>query len=266
LTRFGLYAEGAVGTSPIVRLPALGVYLGPVAASSYRLASRIVNTLRAGRPARECAELQPCALVLIAVPEHKLAPSAQRLENCGVDWSGKVVLASSGGPAGDTLDGLRARGAAAGSVWQVGSGSHYAAEGDAEALREARRLVRQLHGRMIELTQSGLGLYAAGISFATSLFSPLIAASVQSLRQGGCSRAVALELAGHLFGRTLRASLNSGRKSWNGPLRAEDLDEVRRQMHALAALDPRAARFYGHAATFALEYFRRNPTGLDDSG
>jgi predicted short-subunit dehydrogenase-like oxidoreductase (DUF2520 family) len=234
-----------------------------VSETADRLASRMVNSLRAGRAVRDCAFLEPCELVLVSVPAAALAPAARRLAAAPVDWRGKVVLSGGGGPGGEPLDVLRDRGAATGSLWQIGCGARYAAEGDRAAVREARPLVHLLHGRMVELTRPGLGLYAAGISFATTLFTPLIAASVESLRHAGCSRPVALEVADDLFQRTLRAWVHSGRKSWTGPLRTGDLAEVGRQMDALANRDPRAARYYRHAAAFALEYFH-HPGALKD--
>ena len=86
-----------------------------------------------------------------------------------------------------------------------------------------------LHGQVMELTRPGLGLYAAGISFATTLFTPLIAASVESLRQAGCSRA---RSRANVARRPVRSApcargCTPERRVGRGPLRAGDLAEVR---------------------------------------
>ena len=61
-----------------------------------------------------------------------------------------------------------------------------------------------------------------------------------------------------LFQKTLRGWTHSGKKSWNGPLAAADEAEIERQIEALAAHAPPAARHYRAAAAFALEYFGRH--------
>ena len=47
--KYGVLGAGAVAKSLIGRLPAKTRDLGPVSAVSFRVASRIANTLRAGR-------------------------------------------------------------------------------------------------------------------------------------------------------------------------------------------------------------------------
>ncbi len=257
---FGLYGGGAVSATFIARLPHLVSRMGPVAASSFRVASRIVNSLRAGYAVKDCGELEKCRALLVAVPPAALAQAVAQLGAAGIGWTGKVVLLCECGPGSRALDPLRQHGAAAGSLTRVeGSPGRYVAEGDAAALREARRMAGDLRGRLIELHRNGAALYATGLAFATSLFTPLIAASVDTLRKAGCDAPGAAQVAANLFERTLRGWMHSGRKSWSGPLADGGRAEVRRQFEALAAHDPRAARYYRDAAAFALGYFRRHP-------
>lgn len=261
---FGLYGGGAVSASWLARLPHLAARLGPVAASSFRVASRIVNSLRAGRAVKDCAELDRCRVLLVSVPGHALPNAVSQLGNCGICWKGKVVLLCSPGPDSRALEDLRKRGAEIGSLGPIeGSPGRYMAEGGGPALKEARRVVGDMRGRMVELHRGGTALYGAGMAFATSLFTPLIAASVDSLRHAGCTPAAAEQVALALFQRTLRGWVHSGKKSWNGPLAAADETEIRRHLEALEAHTPRAARYYRSAAAFALEYFGRHTELLE---
>jgi predicted short-subunit dehydrogenase-like oxidoreductase (DUF2520 family) len=202
--------------------------------------------------------LDSCEVLLVSVPEAALASAGTRLAAADVLRPGRVVVVCGDAPGGAALDGFRAHGAAAGSLWPVNARGRYAAEGDRAALSVARRLARAMHGKLTVLTRPGLGLYGAGTSFATGLFTPLIAASLDSLRKAGFSRRVALELSEDLFQRTLRAWLHSGRKSWAGPVADGDLTEIHNHLEALCRHDPRAARFYRNSAAFALEYFHRH--------
>ena len=258
--QYGLYGGGAVSASFLAGLPRLGSQLGPVAATSYRLASRIVNGLRAGHAVKDLAAFGPCPVVLVAVPETTLTAAGSHLAAAHVRWTGKVVLLCGCGPESRVLDGVRSRGAAVGSVGPVEfTDGRYIVEGDRPAVREARRLVRELRGRAIELPRSAAPLYDAGVTLATSLFTPLIAASVDSLRKAGCSRIVAAEVAEGLFQKTLRAWAHVGRRSWTGPVARGDLTAMGKQIEALARHDPAAARYYRQASAFAFEYLHRHP-------
>ena len=61
----GLIAAGNLTGAPLTRFWWLAERLGPVKSGSYRVASRIVNMLRAGHPVKDYAEFETCDLVLI---------------------------------------------------------------------------------------------------------------------------------------------------------------------------------------------------------
>jgi len=256
----GLYGGGPVSGSFVARLPNLEGRLGPVASSCFRVASRIVNSLRAGYPVRDCAALEECRVLLVAVPDSGVDAAVASLAAAPVGWASKSVLLCGCGPGSRVLEPLRQRGAAAGSLSPIECpGARYVVEGDPPAFREARRLVRDLRGRAIRLDASAVPLYGAGLSLATALFTPLIAASVDALRAAGLNPVASAELAGALFQKTLRGWLHGGKKSWTGPLAAGDCAGVAREVDALARHDPRAAQLYRDAAAFALAYFDRHP-------
>jgi predicted short-subunit dehydrogenase-like oxidoreductase (DUF2520 family) len=265
--QLALYGAGPVKLSFLGRLPHLHARLGPVASSSYRVASRIVNTLRAGHAVKDCADLAGCRVVLVWTPAAALSGAVSQLAEAPVEWTAATFLLCGESQGSCALEPLRARGAHAASLVPIeGAGARFVTEGDAPAVREARRIVRELRGKVIELPPSGTALYAAGVSFATSLFTPLIAASVDALHRAGCNRATAGELAEALFQNSLRTWAHAGRKSWAGPLASGSSTEARRHVLALLEHEPRVARFYAQAAAFALESLgrRARPASPDE--
>ena len=104
-----------------------------------------------------------------------------------------------------------------------------------------------------------MGLYYAGLSFGGPLLAPLAAVAMECFRRAGAKPADAGQVTAASVARTLRAWLHAGRKSWTGTLAAGDEALIRREIAALARVNPAAARFYIQAAVFALEYFGRHP-------
>ena len=82
-----LIEEGNLSASPLARFRWPSETLGPVKASSFRLASRIANRLQAGHPVKDYREFDACDLILICVPDDALGRSA-----CGAE-SGRDPLA-----------------------------------------------------------------------------------------------------------------------------------------------------------------------------
>src|SRR5579885_2623506 len=230
-----LFGAGAVAKSFLSRVPWLPARLGPVGAPSFRLASRIVNSMRAGHAVTELAE----------------AP---------VRWTGKSVLLCDSGEDSHALEPIRRHGAAVASLNPLeGLRSQFIVEGDRTAVREAKHLVRDLSGQAIELSSDKMALYLAGHSFGSELFIPLVAACVDSIAAACGSTPRAVRIAEGLYQRWLRAYLHAGRKSWTGPLAWGDEDSVLREVEALRKADPERERLYRELAVFALSWSGRHP-------
>jgi predicted short-subunit dehydrogenase-like oxidoreductase (DUF2520 family) len=257
---FALFGAGAVAKSFLTRLPWLPTRLGPVGAPSFRLASRIVNAMRAGHAVRDLVKFQPCRVVLICVPDEVLPETVSTLANAGLKWPGKIVFLCNSREDSRVLNPLRELGAAAASVAPVeGPLPRYIVEGDRPAVREAKHLVRDLRGHAVELDREKLALYMAGISFGSSLFIPLAASSVACVAGASGSTLDAMEIANALYQRWLRAYMHAGKKSWTGPLALGDEAAILRELEALHRADPRMERLYRGLAVFALEWSDRHP-------
>lgn len=251
----GLVGAGQVSRPLLSRIPALSDRLGPVVAPSQRLASRMVNLLRAGHPALKYEALREVRTVLVSVPD-RLAPKfVAEMAAAGLDWSGKVVLLCGAALDSAELGPLAARGAATGSFGSSDGLEDlgFIAEGHRAAIRELRALMHHSGIRIHELRASRKALYLAGLSFGTTLFTPLLDASVQCLRDAGLKPGPAAALAERLFQKTLRAYLHGGRKARGARVATEDHAAIQRQIDALARANPGLARYFRRNLASALE-------------
>ena len=112
---FAVAGGGRVSGSFVARLPDLASSLGPVAAQSYRLASRIVNSIGAGHAVPAYRDLNGSTLILICVPVQGVAPIVSALAEA-LDCQGKITLLCEAGADSRSLAPLRKQGAAVGSL------------------------------------------------------------------------------------------------------------------------------------------------------
>lgn len=251
---FAIAGGGRVSASFVARLPALAAELGPVAAQSYRLASRIVNSIGAGQAVKRYEDLSGCPLILICAPLRAVPGIVHALEGA-IEPKGKIVLLCESGADSRLLARLHAKGAAVGSLDTIPGfdGRRFVTEGDRAAVREAKTLVRQTGGRVEEVRTAKMAIYAAGLSFAAGLFTPLIEASAQCLQDAGMPKASAMRVASAVFQSSLRGYAYAGKRSWSGPLAEGDRAAVKRQIEALSASKPLLGRYYSHSAALAME-------------
>jgi predicted short-subunit dehydrogenase-like oxidoreductase (DUF2520 family) len=251
---FAVAGGGRVSASFVARLPRLSSDLGPVAAQSYRLASRIVNSIGAGRAAKKYEDLDGSSLILICAPVRCVPTIVDALERA-IECKGKIVLLCESGTDSRQLARLKAKGAGVGSLDPIPGfeGRLFVSEGDREAVREAKTLVRQLGARVEEVHTAKMGVYTAGLSFGAALFTPLLEAAAQCFQEAGMTKATAVKVAGALFENSLRGYVYAGKRSWSGPLAEGDRTAVLRELEALGAMKPLLAQYYRQAAGLALE-------------
>src|SRR5258708_39497996 len=87
-----LTGAGKLTDSPLSRFYWLSDRLGPVKSSSYRLASRIANYLRAGHPVKTVEEFQDSDLILLCVPKRILSHIVDELASSEIDFHGKALV------------------------------------------------------------------------------------------------------------------------------------------------------------------------------
>ena len=228
---YGLIAAGGVKSSFIGRLPGNARALGPVAGVSYRVASRIANTLRAGTPARTVGELDSVRLILFHSPAAHHKVLIELLKSTGIHWESKSLVFCD--CEADGADYFQRAGASVTTLRNCAIPGRMVVEGSHASLAAACRLVRRLKMKPIEISAESALAFQAAITLATGALTPLIDHTVALLRRCGLRDGEAMRLAAALFQKTAREYSHSGRQSsaWHG--REPDIENVLRQIGAV---------------------------------
>lgn len=245
--RTALIAEGSVTQSWACKLPGLKKNLGPVRGVSLRNASRAVNVMKAGTASSDIDDLLKCDLVLLDVPDDRLAAWVEELLNCGPKIAKVTFVLCSNRLDGDALSALKSNGAHTASLSEMEgfAGKRYLFEGDNTALHRIRRLVEEDGtARIVEMNPRMRPVYEAGLTFAAGMTFPMIAAAVDTLRGAGIHAKVAESAVETAVIGALRAYLRAGRRGWTGPVARADRDELGRQYRALFEVDPALAEMF----------------------
>src|SRR5690242_15755344 len=117
----GLIVEGNTTKSAILRFPGLAEYLGPIKSSAFSVAQRVSNFIRSGIAIATYEELEECDLVLIRVPDSRVAQIAADLCSSKLKIESiSFVLCESWLPS-DALRALGGKGATVASLLPVPS-------------------------------------------------------------------------------------------------------------------------------------------------
>jgi predicted short-subunit dehydrogenase-like oxidoreductase (DUF2520 family) len=201
-------------------------------------------------------------LIWFCVPDAQIARAARTLVEA-IDWKGRVALHSSGALTGNELGVLRSRGATVASVHPlmtfvrgsrpVLAGVSFAVEGDAAALRAARRIIKDLGGSMHAIRKEDKAAYHAWGTFASPLFTALLATTEQVAAAAGVSHKEARRRMMPILRQTLENYAAFGAPhGFSGPIMRGDADTVRRHLRGLRSL-PEAREVYVALARAALK-------------
>jgi hypothetical protein len=229
---YGLIAAGAVNSSFIGRLPGKARALGPVVGVSYRVASRIANSLRAGQPARSVDELDDFRLILFHSCPAQHDTLIGMLKKSGIQWQGKSLLFCDSEAAGS--EHFREAGASISKLRNCAFPGRMVLEGSNPSLAAGHRLVRDLKMKAIEVDAGSAAALDAAITLATGALTPLIEHTAGLLRRCGLRDGESLRLAAGLFEKTTREYAHSGRQSWAWFSQEPDADHLLDQMNAVS--------------------------------
>jgi predicted short-subunit dehydrogenase-like oxidoreductase (DUF2520 family) len=202
-------------------------------------------------------------LVWFCVPDSAIEHVAQELAR-PIEWKGRIALHSSGALTSDELSMLRDRGAAVASAHPMMTfvrGSHpslrgvpFAIEGDRAAVRAARQIVRDLGGEAFAIRKSDKAAYHAWGTFASPLFTALLATNEHVAALAGIDRLEAKRRMIPILRQTLEnyASFDAG-NAFSGPLIRGDVDTVNRHLRVLRRT-PIAYNVYRSLALAAVAY------------
>ena len=260
-----IVGTGNLGTALALSLQRVGYAIGAVIArsrgASLGKAQRLA-TLVGARALTDASDLR-AEVIWFCVPDAEIARAARALAG-KIEWKGRVALHSSGALTSDELAVLRRGGASVASVHPLmtfvrGSrpslaGVPFAVEGDARAVRVVRRLVEDLGGRAYSIRKNDKAAYHAWGTFASPLFTALLATTEQVAALAGVNRKAAKRRMIPILLQTLAnyAAFDAA-GAFSGPIVRGDVATVKQHLRVLRSL-PAAREVYSALARSALQY------------
>ena len=195
-------------------------------------------------------------VVLIAAPDGAIEGVAKDLAQLGgKEWSGKVVLHTSGALDSSVLRPLADLGAATGSMHPMQTFSNqnfpdlakciFGIEGSAAALQVARKMIHQMGAVAVRLSGTNKAAYHAAGSFACSHVLALMETATRLLMTQGFKRRQAMRALLPLTRQTLDNFERVGPlAAWTGPLARGDYSTIERHVKALADFEPEYLEAY----------------------
>ena len=268
--KYGLLGAGAVSASLVGRLRSKTRELGPVSATSYRVASRIANTLRAGYPVRTADELKEVRCVLFHAPPDHPPGLLGILENAAIDWKEKALVFCDCVVDPAVRQRFRARGASTAVVRQFDIPGRLIVEADRGsaarsnlALQIVHRIARELRMKPVPIAPGSEDVFDAAMTLGSAAITPLIDKAAALFRDAGIRDIEAARLAASLFEQTARDYGHSGKQSWAWYVRKPPVASLRAQIAAAGLhLEP----VFRQLVSFGLETFRKHAEVLAELG
>jgi predicted short-subunit dehydrogenase-like oxidoreductase (DUF2520 family) len=270
-----IVGAGRVGRALGRRLRELGWKIGAVVTRSEGSARKAVGFIGAGKPhARTTRQILASRVILITTPDDEIASVAQELARIGAEeLRGKVVLHTSGALDAGELDAVKAQGATVGSMHPLQSfsgvsvpsleGRVFAVEGDTQAVRVARQIVRCLDGSAVRIAGEKKALYHAAAAMAAGNILAVEEAAMQLLLSLGMKRAEALRGLLPLTRQVLENLERLGpRAAWTGPLSRGDYKVVKAHLTALRECPPEFAEAYEALNRLAARVLAKDADGM----
>jgi predicted short-subunit dehydrogenase-like oxidoreductase (DUF2520 family) len=263
--RVAIVGAGNLGSALARSLQQVGYAIEAVMARSRGASLRKSQGLARQVGARAVTDLSgvEARLIWFCVPDAAIAGAAHSLAG-QVEWKGRVAVHSSGALSSDEMVALRGRGAAVASVHPLMTfvrrsrpslaGVPFAIEGDAAAVRVARRVVEDLGGLAYSIRKEDKSAYHAWGTFASPLFTALLATTEEVATLAGVSRKAARQRMIPILLQTLANYASFGAAgAFSGPIVRGDVDTVKRHLRVLRGSGA-GREVYVALAASALEY------------
>jgi predicted short-subunit dehydrogenase-like oxidoreductase (DUF2520 family) len=270
-----IIGAGRVGRALGRRLHELGWKIGAVVTRNEASARKSVRFIGAGK-ARATLSLDVLAsrVILISTPDDAIGSVTRALARIGADeLRGKIVMHTSGALSAAVLKPLQDLGAATGSMHPLQSfsgvavpaldGRMFAMEGDQQAIRCARQIIRALGGLPVQIAGRSKPLYHAAAAFAAGHVLAIEEASVQLLMLAGMKRIEAVRALLQLTRQVLDNFERLGpRAAWTGPLARGDFGVVTTHMSAMQRLPREFLNAYTALNDLATLVLSSEPSGM----
>ena len=270
-----IVGAGRVGRALGRRLHELGWRVGGVTGRSISTARAAVRVIGAGQPlSGPTHQVLNSRVVLIATPDDAIEGVAKILARLGgSEWSGKVVLHTSGALDARVLKPLAELGAATGSLHPMQTFSNknipdlakciFGIDGDPAALQVARKMIHQMGGVAVRLSGTNKAAYHAAGSFACVYILALMETATRLLMAQGFKRRQAMRALLPLTRQTLDNFERVGTlAAWTGPLSRGDFSTIERHVKALADFEPAYLEAYKALSRLTAEELAGQPIAM----
>ena len=266
---------GRVGRALGRRLHELGWRVGGVTGRSISTARAAVRAIGAGQPLdAPTHQILNSSVILITTPDSAIEGVAKNLGQLGAkEWSGKVVLHTSGSLDSSVLQPLADLGAATGSMHPMQTFSNqnipdlanciFGIDGSPAALQVARKMIRQMGGVAVRLSGANKAAYHAAGSFACVYVLALMETATRLLMTQGFKRRQAMRALLPLVRQTLDNFERVGPlAAWTGPLSRGDFSTIERHVKALADFEPEYLEAYKTLSRLTAEVLAAQPAAM----
>ena len=264
--QIAIIGAGRLGTALALELGRAGYRVREVISrnnrASRKRARELAKRVRAHASSSDTARID-AQLIWFCVPDREITKAAHELIQATA-WRGKIAFHSSGALASDELDSLRKRGASVASVHPMMTfvrGSvpvlqnvPFALEGDAAAVRVARRIVKDFGGKAFSISKKNKAAYHAWGGFISPLLVLTLVAGEKVASLAEFSAEDSRKKMLPIVRQTLANYAKLGRAAaFTGPIGRGDVVTVRKHLRVLKKI-PEAREVYVALARIALRH------------
>jgi predicted short-subunit dehydrogenase-like oxidoreductase (DUF2520 family) len=270
-----IVGAGRVGRTLGRRLHELGWHVGAVTGRSTSTARAAVRAIGAGQPlATPSHQVLNSKVILITTPDGAIEGVVKELAQLdGKEWSGKIVLHTSGSLDTSVLQPLAKLDAATGSMHPMQTFSKenfpdlanciFGIDGSPAALQAARKMIHQMGGVAVRLSGANKAAYHAAGTFACVYVLALMETATRLLMTQGFKRRQAMRALLPLTRQTLDNFERIGAlAAWTGPLSRGDFSTIKRHVQALADFEPEYLETYKTLSRLTAEVLAAKPGTL----
>lgn len=268
-----IVGPGRVGQALGRLLVESGFPVSWIAARRPAAARAAVRFIGAGQAVNlNAPQLASASIVLLTTSDSVLAPVARHLASLCRDWSGCVVLHTSGSVPSTVLSPLKKRVAAIGSLHPFQTipspaagvrslrGCFWGIEGDPAARRVAMRIVKALGGHVFSIRPEKKILYHAAAFLVCPAIVALMEESTRLLAHSGIATKLSRPMLGQIVAETVRNYVAmGGRRALTGPAARGDWPVIRRHLAALRREFPDVVPLYKELVRDMLRLAGRKP-------
>ena len=252
-----IVGAGRVGRALGRRLRELGWKVGAVVTRNESSARRAVRFIGAGTALSAMSRrILQSTCILIATPDASVASVAEELSRIGgEELKGHVILHTSGALDSSVLNAVRRHGAAAGSMHPLQTfngvdvppleGKVFTIEGDAQAVRKARKIARAVGANPSPIEARNKPLYHAAGALAAGHTLVVVESAIQLMMSLGMKRSESMRAVLPMTKQVLQNYERLGMKAaWTGPLARGDYEVVAKHLAALQDYSPEYCKAY----------------------